>query len=165
MGLCQRLIFRIKLNEYNQFNPYNLVPRIEEQAKKKKKILAFPSSMEPWLRLHHSLPLSVMGSGLPQWLSSKESACNAKDTCLIPRSERSFGEEHGYTLRHSFQENPMIRGASQATGPWSHKESATAEHTGTHGTGSSFKCLCCHSQTSSSMEAVSHSSRITPWAG
>ena len=37
MGLCQRLIFRIKLNEYNQFNPYNLVPRIEEQAKKKKK--------------------------------------------------------------------------------------------------------------------------------
>ena len=86
-----------------------------------------------------------MGSGLPQWLSSKESACNAKDTCLILRSERSFGEEHGYTLQHSFQENPMIRGASQATGPWSHKESATAEHTCTRGTGSSFKCLCCHS--------------------
>ena len=36
MGLCQRLIFRIKLNEYNRFNPYNLVPGIEEQAKKKK---------------------------------------------------------------------------------------------------------------------------------
>ena len=36
--------------------------------------------------------------GLPWWLSSKESACNAGDTDLIPGSEKSSGEGYGNPL-------------------------------------------------------------------
>ena len=44
-----------------------------------------------------SLLLTPPGTGLPQWLSSKESACNAGaggDMGSNPRSERSPGEGH-----------------------------------------------------------------------
>ena len=40
--------------------------------------------------------------GLPWWLSSKESTCNAKDLGLIPRLGRSPGEEIGYPLQYSW---------------------------------------------------------------
>ena len=43
----------------------------------------------------------------------KESACNAGDTGLIPG--RSPGEVNGYPLQYSCLENPMDRGAWQAT--------------------------------------------------
>ena len=53
------------------------------------------------LLLNHQV---VQHSGLPQWLSSKESVCNLGDTGdvgLIPWSGRYPGEEHGYTLQYS----------------------------------------------------------------
>ena len=53
--------------------------------------------------------------GLPWWLSYKESTCNAGDTGLIPGSGRSPGEGHGNPLQYSCLENPMDRGAWQAT--------------------------------------------------
>ena len=40
--------------------------------------------------------------GLPQWLSGKESACNAGDPGSIPGSERSAGEWIGYPLQYSW---------------------------------------------------------------
>ena len=46
---------------------------------------------------------------------SKESACNEGDLGLIPGLARSPGEANGYTLQYSCSENPMDRGASQAT--------------------------------------------------
>ena len=49
---------------------------------------------------------------LPQWLSIKESTCNAEDTgnaSLIP------GGGQGNPLQYSYLENPMDRGAWQAT--------------------------------------------------
>ena len=46
---------------------------------------------------------------------SKESACNAGDSGLIPGSKRSPGEENGNPLQHSCLENPMDKGAWQAT--------------------------------------------------
>ena len=55
---------------------------------------------------------------LPQWLSSKESACNAGatgDTGWIPGSERSPGEEHGNPLQYSCLENSRDREAWWAT--------------------------------------------------
>ena len=55
---------------------------------------------------------------LPQWLSGKQSACNAGatgDTGLIPGSGTSPGEGHGNPLQYSSLENPMDRGASWAT--------------------------------------------------
>ena len=55
--------------------------------------------------------------GLPWWLSSKESACNAGDPGLIPGSGRSHGEGIGYPLQYSWAslvvqsvENPSATG-------------------------------------------------------
>ena len=53
--------------------------------------------------------------GFPQWLSSKESACNAGDTGSIPRSGRPPGGGNGNPLQYSCLGNPMDRGAWQAT--------------------------------------------------
>ena len=55
--------------------------------------------------------------GLPQWLSGKESTCNAGDAGdagLIPDSGRSGGGRNGNLFQYFFQENPMVRGAWQA---------------------------------------------------
>ena len=51
--------------------------------------------------------------GLPSWLSGKESACNARDTALIPGSGRSPGEANGNPLQYSCLGNPMDREAWQ----------------------------------------------------
>ena len=42
---------------------------------------------------------------------SKESACNAGDTGLIPGSGKSPGEGSGNPLQYSCLENPLDRGA------------------------------------------------------
>ena len=55
--------------------------------------------------------------GLPQWLSSKESACKAVamgDTGRIAGSGRYPRERHGNPLQYSCLENPMVRGARWA---------------------------------------------------
>ena len=54
-------------------------------------------------------------TGLPQWLSSKESPGNARDGGSIPGSGRSPGGEHDNPLQYSCLENPMERGPWQAT--------------------------------------------------
>ena len=46
---------------------------------------------------------------------SKESARNEGDLGSIPGSGRSPGKENGYALRYSCLENPMDRGAWQAS--------------------------------------------------
>ena len=53
--------------------------------------------------------------GLPWWLNSKESACNAADVGLIPGSERSPGKGNGYLRQYSCLGNPTDRGAWRAT--------------------------------------------------
>ena len=53
----------------------------------------------------------------PQWLSGKESACNAGDTGdagLIPGLGRAPGKGNGNPLQYSCLGNPMDRGAWQA---------------------------------------------------
>ena len=40
--------------------------------------------------------------GLPCWLSSNESACNAGDVSLIPGSGSSSGEGNGNPLQYSY---------------------------------------------------------------
>ena len=55
---------------------------------------------------------------LPQCLSGKETACNAGnsgDMGSIPGSGRSLGGGHGNPLQYSCLENPIGRGAWQAT--------------------------------------------------
>ena len=53
--------------------------------------------------------------GLPRWLSGKESACSAGDLGSIPGSGRCPGDGNGNPLQYSCLENPMDRGAWQAT--------------------------------------------------
>ena len=54
-------------------------------------------------------------SGLPWWLSSKESIGNAGDAGLIPRLGRSPGGGNSNPLQYSCLGNPMDRGAWRAT--------------------------------------------------
>ena len=51
----------------------------------------------------------------PSSSAGKESACNAEDPGLIPGLGRAPGGEHGKPLQYSFLENPLNRGALQAT--------------------------------------------------
>ena len=55
--------------------------------------------------------------GLPRWLSSKEStnAGDAGHTGSVSGSERSPGEGNGNPAQYSYLENPMGKGAWQAT--------------------------------------------------
>ena len=53
--------------------------------------------------------------GFPGGSDGKESAYNAGDPGLIPGSGRSPGERNGNPLQYSCLENPMDRGAWQAT--------------------------------------------------
>ena len=45
----------------------------------------------------------------------KKFNCNAEDLGSIPESRRSPGERNGYPLQYSCLDNPMDRGAWQAT--------------------------------------------------
>ena len=45
--------------------------------------------------------------GLPQWLSGKETTCNAGDPGLIPGWVRSPGEGNGNPLQYSCLQNPV----------------------------------------------------------
>ena len=49
--------------------------------------------------------------GLPWWLSSKESTCNAGSADSIPGLGRSLGEANGNPLQYSSLGNSMDRGA------------------------------------------------------
>ena len=53
--------------------------------------------------------------GFPGGSEVKASACNVGDLGSIPGSGRSLGEGHGNPLQYSCLENPMGRGAWQAT--------------------------------------------------
>ena len=69
---------------------------------------------------------------LPQWFSSKESACSEGDTGgtdLIPGLRRSPGGGNGNPLQYSCLENPMDRGAWWAAVHGVSKESDTTEAT------------------------------------
>ena len=56
----------------------------------------------------------MVNNGFPQWLSGKESACNAGDAGdlgSVPGLGRPPGGGHGNPLQYSCRENPMDRGA------------------------------------------------------
>ena len=57
--------------------------------------------------------------GFPHISVNKESACNAGNSGLIPGLGRSPREGNGNPLQYFCLENPMDRGAWQAT--WGHK--------------------------------------------
>ena len=68
-----------------------------------------------WLINCCSLPSCL---GFPRGSEGKASGCNAGGPGLIPGSGRSPGEGNGGPLQCSCLENPMDRGAWQATVQW-----------------------------------------------
>ena len=73
----------------------------------------------PFPQRIHTLTSGVMNTHRSEGFSrssvSKESACNAGDPGLIPVSGRYPGEGNGNPLQYSCLENPIDRGAWQAT--------------------------------------------------
>ena len=65
-----------------------------------------PQLLEGW-----NLTITRLSTGLPQWLTSKESTCKAEDLGLIPESERPLGEGHGNPIQYSCLINLLNRGA------------------------------------------------------
>ena len=63
--------------------------------------------------------------GFPSGSDSKESACSAGDTGVIPGSGRSPGKANGNPLQYSCLGSPMNRGVWQATVRRVTKESDT----------------------------------------
>ena len=63
----------------------------------------------------NSFDSGQLTEGFPHDSDGKESACNAGDPFSIPGLGRSPGEWNGYPLQYSCLENPMDRGAWQAT--------------------------------------------------
>ena len=59
--------------------------------------------------------LNSQKQGFPGGSDGKESACSTGDPGSIPGSGRSPGEGNGNPLQHTCLENPMNRGAWQAT--------------------------------------------------
>ena len=76
------------------------------------------SCIAGWLFTHWTMrELGKCNLGLPQWLSTQESACNAGsagDAGSMPGSGRSPGGVHGSPLQKSCLENPVDRGAWRA---------------------------------------------------
>ena len=68
-----------------------------------------------------------MSMGFPGGSEVKASACNVGDLGSIPGLGRSPGEENGNPLQYSCLENPMDRGAQQATVHGVAKESDTTQ--------------------------------------
>ena len=66
-------------------------------------------------------------TGLPWWLSGKESACNAGDQGSNPRLGRSPGGGHGNPLQYFCPENPHGQRNLLGYSPWGHKESDMTE--------------------------------------
>ena len=65
--------------------------------------------------------------GFPGDSDGKESACNAGDPGLVPGLGRAPGEGNSNPLQYSCLENPIDRGAWQATVHGVRKELDTAE--------------------------------------
>jgi len=54
-------------------------------------------------------------SGLPRWLSGKESTCQCRRFAFNPWVRKIHGEKNDNPLQYSALGNPMERGAWQAT--------------------------------------------------
>ena len=67
------------------------------------------------LNISYKLNLLNEVSRHPRWLGGKESACQAGDVSLIPRSGRSTREGNGSAFQYSCLKIPIDRGTWQAT--------------------------------------------------
>ena len=64
----------------------------------------------------------MINTGLPWWISGKESALDTEDVGLIPGLGRSPGEGNGNPILYCCLGNPMDRGAWRALVPGAAEE-------------------------------------------
>ena len=76
---------------------------------------------------NHTSSILCLALGFPGGSDGNESACNVGDLGSFPGLGRSPGEGNGYPHQYSGLENPMDRGAWQATVHGGRKESDTTE--------------------------------------
>ena len=93
---------------------YNWAIR-EVQGNKYTKQLKSPQTEAFKQKVVTNCPGATPALGFPGGPDCKESACNSKDLGLIPVLGRSPGEGNGNSFHYSCLENPMDRGAWQAT--------------------------------------------------
>jgi len=67
--------------------------------------------LDPQERPGEVITTSPTLQGLPGWLSSRDSTCNAEDADSIPAWGRFSGGGHGKPFQYSCLENPMDKGA------------------------------------------------------
>ena len=119
----------------------NKIPTVHENVNKKVRSHPKPQSEIAITKTPFYLFIHICG--LPQWLSSKESACNAGDVGSSPGLGRFSGRWHGKPLQYSCLENPMDREAWWATAhrvtksqtwlsKWARARARTHTHTHTH---------------------------------
>ena len=88
---------------------------VEQYTKDTNVVAPIPNAIQCYCVIHDEKKrATTLTSGLPWWLSSKESACNARDEGSIPGSGRSPAERNGIPLQYFCLGNPMDRGAWQA---------------------------------------------------
>ena len=71
--------------------------------------------------------LEIEFTGLPWWLSGKESSCSAGDMGFIPGLGRSPGGGQDNPLQYSCLENPHRQRSLAGYSIWGHKELDTTE--------------------------------------
>ena len=116
LNICQ-----CPLTPRPSFSIENMEKFLKNEDISRGEVLLHGYSLKPWLFQDKSLPFFACTPtkvGLSQWLSGKESACDAEDTGdldSIPGSRRSHREGNGYPLQYSCLGNPMDREAWWAT--------------------------------------------------
>ena len=89
---------------------------MEQNRKPRNKAPMNTLSLTKEAKIYNGEKTVFLTSGsFPGGTAGKESACSAVDLGLIPESGRSPREGNGYPLQYSCLENPMDRGAWQAT--------------------------------------------------
>ena len=103
--------------------------------------------------------------GLPQWLSSKESTCNAGDLDSIPGLGKSPGEGHSNPLRYSCLENPHGQRSLAGYSLWCRKESHTTERLSTAQHNPLLHVFCFHAPTGNCSGNIMNGKSVVKYNG
>ena len=106
---ARRMSDLISFSDYKKTWFLNKIPTVHENVNKK--VRSHPKPHSEIIITKTPFYPFIHICGLPQWLSGKESACNAGDVGSTPGLGTFSGRRHGKPLQYSCLENPMDRRA------------------------------------------------------